>query len=252
VGSGLENSLQRAEDQLAPNSIIPKYYESNVVDQVVNYSQNGPGSAEGYFPDDALIPGLDSPANGSDDIAMEIRAYLDLPAGFFRFGVRCDDGYKIVSGTALNDLNTTPLAFHNGGPADEMFDFVVPQAGLYPFRMVWYERGGGAFVEWFSVDRITGTRTLINDPNTSTALKAFASLSAPPTGVTILNPQLQANSFALSFQSETGRTYTVQSSPDLNSWNSSGVAPVSGNGAVLNVSIPIPAASQTFYRVQTE
>src|SRR6185503_15072743 len=118
-------------------------------------------------------------------IAMEILAYLDLPAGLFRFGVRGDDGYKIIAGTALNDLNTTLFAFHNGGPADETFDFVVPQAGFYPFRMIWYERGGGAFVEWFSVDRVTGTRTLINDPNTSTALKAYTSLSAPPAGVTI-------------------------------------------------------------------
>ena len=252
LGSGLANSLQRAEDQLAPNSTIPKYYESNVVDQVINYSQNGPGSAEGYFPDDALIPGLDVPANGSDDIAMEVLTYLDLPAGLLRFGVRCDDGYKIISGTALNDLNTTPLAFHNGGPADETFDFVVPQAGFYPFRLVWYERGGSAFVEWFSVDRATSTRTLINDPNSATAIKAFTSVSTPATGVTLLAPHIQGNSFVLSFQSETGRTYTVQSSADLSSWGSSGVAPVTGNGAVLNVSIPTPTASQNFYRVQTQ
>ena len=252
AGSDLANSLQRAEDQLAPNSTIPKYYETNVVDQVVNYSQSGPGSAEGYFPDDALIPGLDISANGSDDIAMEVLTYLDLQAGLFRFGVRCDDGYKIVSRTALNDLNTPPLAFHNGGPADETFDFVVPQAGFYPFRMVWYERGGSANVEWFSVDRITGTRTLINDPNTSTAIKAFTSVSGEPRIVTILNPRFQANSFVLSFQSDAGKTYTVQYSADLNSWGDSGVAPVSGNGGVLDVSIPSQTGSKAFYRVQTQ
>jgi hypothetical protein len=179
AGSGLDNSLQRAEDQLAPSSTIPKFYETNVVDQIINYSQNGPGSADGYFPDDALIPGLDASANGTDDIAMEILAYLDLPAGTHRFGVNCDDGYKIVSGTALNDTTTPALAFHNGGPANETFDFVVTQAGLYPFRMVWYERGGGAHVEWFSVDVATGTRTLINDPGATSAVKAFTSVSAP-------------------------------------------------------------------------
>ena len=252
LGSGLDNSLQRAEDQLAPNSTIPKYYESNVVDQVVNYSQNGPGSAEGYFPDDALIPGLDVPANGSDDIAMEVLAYLDLAGGTHRFGVNCDDGYKIVSGTALTDLNRPPLAFHNGGPANETFDFVVTEAGLYPFRMVWYERGGGANVEWFSVDAASDTRTLINDPNSVGAIKAFTSVSAPPTGVTILSPQLQTNNVVLSFQSETGKTYTVQFSPDLNSWGSSGAAAVSGNGGVLSVSIPTQTASKAFYRVQTQ
>jgi hypothetical protein len=252
LGSGLDNSLQRAEDQLAPNSTIPKYYESNVVDQVINYSQNGPGSAEGYFPEDALIPGLQKPDNGDDDIAMEILTLLDLPAGAQRFGVRSDDGYKIISGTALNDLNTTPLAFHNGGPADETFDFVVPQAGLYPFRMVWYERGGAANVEWFSVDTASGTRTLINDPNTPAALKAFTGLSAPPTGVTILNPQIQTNNFVMSFQTETGKTYAVQFSSDLASWGSSGVAPVSGNGSVVNVFIPAQTVSNAYYRVQTQ
>ena len=162
------------------------------------------------------------------------------------------DGYKIVSGTALKDLNTPPLAFHNGGPANESFDFVVAEAGLYPFRMVWYERGGGAHVEWFSVDVVSGTRTLINDPNSAGAIKAFTSLTAPPTGVTILNPRFQPNSFVLSFQSETGKTYTVQSSPDLNSWGSSGVAPVPGNGGLLNISIPTQTGSKAFYRVQTQ
>ncbi|PYL01732.1 MAG: hypothetical protein DME19_00665 [Verrucomicrobia bacterium] len=177
LGSNLDNSLQRAEDQLAPNSTIAKYYETNVVDQIINDSQNGPGSADGYFPDDALIPGLDVSANGSDDIAMEILTYLDLPAGVLRFGVRCDDGYKMIAGNSFTDLNTPTLAFHNGGPADETFDFVVPQAGLYPFRMVWYERGGAAFVEWFSVDPGTGARTLINDPAAPGSIKAFTSIA---------------------------------------------------------------------------
>lgn len=180
---GLENSLQRAEDQLAANSSIPAFYSTNVVAQVINFSQNGPGSEDGYFPDDALIPGLEPDVNGTDDIAMEIRAYLDLAAGIHRFGVRCDDGYKLVAGKSLTDATTTPLAFHNGGPADETVDFVVPQAGLYPFRMVWYERGGGAFVEWFSVDPTSGERTLINDPNSANAVKAY--VSAPDL------PQLQ-------------------------------------------------------------
>src|SRR5437762_3231938 len=176
-GANLDNSLQRAEDQLAPNSTIPKYYETNVVDLLINYSQNGLGSTDGYFPDDALIPGLDVAQNSSDDIAMEILTYAELPAGVLRFGVRSDDGYKIVAGNSFTDSSTPALAFHNGGPADETFDFVVPQAGLYPFRMVWYERGGAAFGQWFSVDPGTGARTLINDAGTPGSIKAYASVT---------------------------------------------------------------------------
>ena len=252
AGSGLDNSLQRAEDQLAPNSAIPRLYETNVVDQIINYSQNGPGSADGYFPEDLLIPGVDPFGNGTDDIAMEVLGYVDLPGGIHRFGVRCDDGYKIVSGTALNDMITPALAFHNGGPADETFDFVVTQAGLYPFRMVWYERGGGAHVEWFSVAAGTGTRTLINDTNTASAIKVYASVSAPPAGVTIVNPRFETGNFVFSFQSETGKSYSTQSSTDLTSWGSAGVGPVAGNGGVLNVAIPSPGGPRTFYRVQTQ
>lgn len=177
---GLENSLDRAESQLAPNSPIPAYYTNNVTVPVINFSQNGPDSADGYFEGDALIPGLQVDVNGSDDIAMEIQAFLELPAGTHRFGVRCDDGYKIVAGNSLTDNTTPALAFHNGGPADESFDFVVPQSGFYPFRMVWYERGGGAHVEWFSVDPGTGERTLINDPNAASAIKAYTSVTAAP------------------------------------------------------------------------
>jgi hypothetical protein len=175
---GLENSLGRAESQLAANSPIPVFYSTNVVAPVINFSQGGPDSADGYFPADLLIPGLQPEVNGTDDIAMEILTYLDLSAGAHRFGVRCDDGYKIVSGTSLTDNTTPALAFHNGGAADETVDFLVPKSGLYPFRMIWYERGGGAHVEWFSVNPETGERTLINDGTAAGSIKAYVSVAA--------------------------------------------------------------------------
>jgi hypothetical protein len=189
---GLENSLDRAEAQLTENSTIPAFYRTNVVAPVINFSQNGPDSADGYFPGDLLVPGLEVDVNGTDDIAMEILAYLELTAGTHRFGVRCDDGYKLISGASLRDSSAVPLAFHNGGPADETVDFVVSQSGMYPFRMVWYERGGGAHVEWFSVDQATGERTLINDLSTPGAIKAFVSVPAAPMLEVLSAPRIGA------------------------------------------------------------
>jgi hypothetical protein len=179
AGSDLANSLQRAEDQLAANSIIPKAYDITTTGDIINYNQTD-GAADGYFPNDILIPGLDSPdAQGTDDIAMEVTAYLDLPAGHVIFGVRCDDGFKLSAGAGLHD-QTPVLDFHNGGPADQTVDVLVPSAGFYPVRLLWYERGGGAFVEFFTVDPTTSAKTLVNDPNTANAIKAYRDTGVAP------------------------------------------------------------------------
>ena len=171
----LENSLQRAESQLGVNSSIPRVIDTNVIVEVINFSQSGPGSSDGGFPDDLGLPGAEVDF-GTDNYALEVRTFLQLPAGVTRMGVRCDDGYKLASG-AQPDANTPPLAFHNGGPADETFDIVVPAAGLYPFRLIWYERGGGAHLEWFIIRRDTAAPYLINSSDSQ--VTAFADLNAP-------------------------------------------------------------------------
>jgi hypothetical protein len=171
-----ENSLDRAEAQLAANSTIPENFDTTVTSEVVNFSQEAlDGGSTGYFDGDLVIPGH-SADFGSDNFAMEATAFLELPAGVTRFGVRCDDGYKLSS-SANPNAGTLPLAFHNGGPADATFDVVVPQAGVYAFRLVWYERGGGAHVEWFTVNRTTGDRTLVNATG---GIPAYTSALAAP------------------------------------------------------------------------
>jgi hypothetical protein len=173
----LESSLARAEAQLATNSTIPKFVDTNVVAQVINFS--AVGTDAGAFSGDQAVPGLDPDTNGTHDYAVEIEAYLDLAAGVHRFGVITDDGFSVRSGATLNDKTSTPLAFRSGGTANQTFDFLVTQAGLYPFRMVWYERGGDSNAELFSVDPATGEKTLINDPAAPNAIKAYTALTAP-------------------------------------------------------------------------
>jgi hypothetical protein len=136
---------------------------------------------EGEFPGDLPVPGIDIESGNLNDFAVEMTAYLDLSAGVHRFAIRTDDGYKLSSSSILNDRNASPLAFHNGGPANETVEFLVTEAGLYPFRLVWYERGGSGYAEWSSVDRQTGEKTLINDSNSAAPVKAYTSLSAAAT-----------------------------------------------------------------------
>ena len=180
IDSGaLENSLDRAETQLASGSTIPRAVDTNTVIQLVNFNKRADAVA-GVFEGDAMVPGIDpdTTGNGDNDFATEIVAYLELPAGVHRFGFITDDGYKVATAVAPVVSSTAPLAFHNGGPANETVDFVVAQAGLYPFRMVWYERGGAGHAEWFSVNPTTDLRTLINDSNATGSIKAWTAFDA--------------------------------------------------------------------------
>ena len=146
---------------------------------MINYTIKTPPDFDGYFEGDTQVPGLEPDNNGNDDFAVEIVAWLQLSAGTHRFGVRCDDGYRLVAGGDYMNPSAAPLAFHNGGPADETVDFVASKSGFYPFRMVWYQRGGGGYLEWFSVNPATGNRTLINDSLASGAIKAYAAVAEP-------------------------------------------------------------------------
>ena len=179
-----DNSLTQGEDLLAGRYLM--VMNTNTTIQVVNQSKKLDDNS-GFFPTDNVIPGLfDDQANpfgnGEVDFAVEIKAWLDLPVGIYRFGVLSDDGYKTSAGASPSDKEPV-LAYHNDGPANEgnggLVDFAVPAAGLYPFRLMWYERQGAAYAEWYSVNVATGERTLINDPNTATAIKAYRTIFLP-------------------------------------------------------------------------
>jgi hypothetical protein len=181
-GTATDNSLARAEGQLAIPPAYPIVMDTNTVLDVINMNKIQ-GASAGVFPNDSLVPGLYdsggvSLGNGVDDFTVETVAYLDLAAGVYTFGAITDDGYKCSSGATLHDTSTAGnLGFHNGGPANETFDFVVREAGLYPFRFLWYERGGSGYGEWFSVNRSTGDRTLINDPSSQNSIKAYVAVT---------------------------------------------------------------------------
>ena len=49
------------------------------------------------------------------------------------------------------------------GASDVLFGFTVPQPGVYPFRLVWENGGGGASCEWFVRDPALGD-FLVGDP----------------------------------------------------------------------------------------
>jgi hypothetical protein len=80
------------------------------------------------------------------------------------------------------------------GAVDVTFGFAVPEAGIYPLRLVAGQEAGNANLEWFTI-RPDGTRILLNDTSNPAALRAFRartesvesrlSVARVPTGVSI-------------------------------------------------------------------
>jgi hypothetical protein len=117
------------------------------------------------------IPGV-IPGN-PNNIAAEFLTFLDLKRGAYTLGVNSDDGFLATLGHS--PLGPVLGSFNAGrGASDTTFRLAVEQDGVYPVRVSWYEGGGGANVEIFSVDALTGVKTLINDPATPGAINAYA------------------------------------------------------------------------------
>ena len=148
-----------------------------VVVETVNQNQDAPGAAgnfnEGNGKEDEPIPGIPGWGGSTDGIAGEYIALLDLAKGSYQLGVNSDDGFQATIGSNFGDLGSQVLGEFNGGrgASDTLFDIVVTEAGLYPFRVLWFEGGGGANVEIFSM--VNGEKTLINDPDVDGSIKAY-------------------------------------------------------------------------------
>lgn len=102
------------------------------------------------------------------------------------------------------------------GASDVLFPVVVQQAGTYPLRLTWFQGGGGASCEFFSV--VNGTRVLVNDTVNGSPLQAYYALA------TAVGPKLSIvpntdGSITITFEG------TLQSETDLNShsWSSMAV-----------------------------
>ena len=166
------------------------YHEAGVI----NYNQDArddPTATEGNFGPDKPIPGI--PGIGSaptDNIAAEIRTFLELEAGFHRMAVNSDDGFVLTSSLNPRDALAAQLGLFDGGrgAADSFFDFAVEESGIYPFTLYWWEGNGGANVEWFTVDLNTGEQILVNDTSNPNAVKSYQSGSPVPPYASSANP----------------------------------------------------------------
>lgn len=136
---------------------------------------------------DAAVPGIAGTILSRDYYAAEITGFLELPAGTIRIGVNSDDGFRLTFGTGLNPMerfsSTTVAVFDNARTfGSSEATLTVTEAGLYPFRLVWFENNGpNSGLEFYSYapGETSGPRYLINDPAQPKSIRSFRDLVQP-------------------------------------------------------------------------
>ncbi len=180
------------------NNRLPIQFE---IGTTINMSQNGADSAGDFTTDDVMpgIPGTnpnDDATTSTDGIAGELITYINLPLGKQTLVVRSDDGFRTTYGNIADVFRAGVAADSAGAVASIAYDVYVQEAGVYAFRTVWEEGGGGANIEWSQVMPDGTTRVLLND----TANGGFATYRAVtgkgPAAITYVSPAPNATAAA--------------------------------------------------------
>ena len=151
------------------------YAETNDIDYEIDSAFNPPFFAT---PTPATLPDL--PLNTTNNVAMAATMYVQLQAGIYAFAVTSDDGFMFTTGTTPASTNLT-LGIFNGGraPTESSFTFIVQTNGLYPMQLVYFKAQlGGGGVQLYSIDRTSGIRTLLNDPNNINSIPVYQATTA--------------------------------------------------------------------------
>jgi len=144
------------------------------------------------------FPGIDPAGSSRTNFASEVVGFVELAAGRHTFSVCVgtsntdamdDDSYRVfVSpnprdclGVLAGQFERTSTAHPRApyGQNENLFDVEAPVAGIYPFRLVYWQTDRGANLQWCSVDTKTADRILINDPDDPRALAAYQEVSVP-------------------------------------------------------------------------
>ncbi len=198
TGAQQPNTLARAEDQLAGFLINPQTGQpfENIADLTLfnpdgTYFEEGTISYGGsYFPG---IPGTEFT---TINIAMEAITYVVLQPGTYTMIVNSDDGFRVTTGNVFDRVAEIRLAeFDAGrGAGDTVFSFTVTRAGVYPFRLVYFQGGGDYSVDWYTAENNNpANRVHLNGPGGITSYRALRP-GVVTTGPTIVAATPQPNS----------------------------------------------------------
>ena len=267
----LTDSGERAEAQLAGtlidtaigepyfNYITPSTdnpdgaYNQEIINWNVTAGANELGNFRAPSFPDALPPGIVHNLN----FAAEIIAYLELNPGRYFMGVNSDDGFVVYTGAHPLDVFARDLGRFDGGrgSADTIFQFEVTEAGLYPFRLVYYQGTGDGNLEWFTLDPLTNEKTLINDRDNPDAVRAWREVTGERPYIASLQPgrgasDVESNAAIVATIQDAG-AQVQQDSVQLTFDGQPVSAQVSKAGAITTVRYtpPVDLTSDTEYTV---
>ena len=104
-----------------------------------------------------------------------------MSVGTDRTDVNDDDSYQVFVGTnprsffnlKVGEFERFAPPFSSNTHNENSFDVDVTQAGIYPFRIVYWQNALGANLQFYTLDTTTGERVLVNDSNDPRAIKAY-------------------------------------------------------------------------------
>ena len=198
IDSSWSAERQLANQLIQPTTMTPYTNEASNTStnygfysepRVINYETCA--NSSGFFPNDTNFPGIDPSVycpGEADHVAMAATIKLSLTAGLYRMGVRSDDGFKVtVTTNAVTVWTNAPqneiqlgIWDANRGNNETTFDFVVASDGVYNFRLLYEQGGGGAACEWYWVNPKVGTRRLVHQPPISSLYASPSAAAADP------------------------------------------------------------------------
>lgn len=179
VATNINNNTAEAERMLACLAGPNVAGQPSFISQKLNYNIPGQAAIGRLQPDD-IFPGTPGRTGNNDNLALEALTYLELQPGLYTLDVNSDDGFRVSPATSVGDANNsiTLGEFSGGrGSSDTYFQIIVTEPGLYPFRVIWEQGGGGGNLEFMSVSQCPGVAfTAIND---DAGIKAYLPPLAP-------------------------------------------------------------------------
>lgn len=189
--------------------------------ETINYQTNG--EPRGNKANERLFPGIELGNELQVGFALEATGLLYLEPGFYLFNLTMATEYELFIGPSSQEIllpRTYASCTNCGGEDGPWFtSFLIDTAGLYPFRLVYYNGAGQGSLEWLEVSP-DGRRNLINADHPD-AIAVYAPPETLPIPLKITAIDLPPGQIRIEFftpEPQKSHTVLLSSNLDENQW----------------------------------